>query len=35
MFKIGDFARFNKVTVKTLRHYEKVGLLMPIYVDQY
>ncbi|RCW40350.1 hypothetical protein DFP97_13512 [Paenibacillus prosopidis] len=24
MFKIGDFARLSKVTVKALRHYESV-----------
>lgn len=33
MFKIGDFARLNKVTVKALRHYESVGLLQPGRID--
>lgn len=33
MFKIGDFARINKVTVKTLRHYEQLGLLHPEKTD--
>ena len=33
MFKIGDFARLNKVTVKALRHYESVGLLQPGHID--
>ena len=34
MYKIGDFSRMSKTTIKTLRYYEKEGLLMPIYVDQ-
>jgi DNA-binding transcriptional MerR regulator len=33
MFKIGDFARLNRVTVKTLRHYESLGLLKPEKID--
>ena len=33
MFKIGDFARLSKVTVKTLRHYESVGLFQPAHID--
>ncbi|MDA8236188.1 MAG: MerR family transcriptional regulator [Clostridia bacterium] len=35
MFKIGEFSLLNKVTVATLRHYEKIGLLVPEYVDQW
>lgn len=35
MFKIGDFARLNRVTVKTLRHYESLGLLYPEKVDNF
>lgn len=35
MFKIGDFARINKVTVKTLRHYDSLGLLAPGKVDEF
>ena len=34
MYKIGDFSNMSKTTVKTLRYYEKEGLLKPIYVDQ-
>lgn len=34
MFKIGDFARLNKVTIKTLRHYDKLGLLKPVFVEE-
>lgn len=33
MFKIGEFARLNWVSVRTLRHYEKLGLLIPDKVD--
>ena len=33
MYKIGDFSKLSKTTIKTLRYYEKEGLLMPYYVD--
>lgn len=33
MFKIGDFARINRVTVKTLRYYDNLGLLQPEKID--
>ena len=33
MYKIGDFSILSKTTIKTLRYYEKVGLLLPAYVD--
>ena len=32
---IGEFSKFGQVTVKTLRHYEKLGLLVPHEVDEY
>lgn len=32
-FKIGEFSRLNRITVKTLRHYEEIGLLKPNEVD--
>jgi effector-binding domain-containing protein len=35
MFKIGDFARLNRVTVKTLRHYDSLGLLQPEKIDDF
>ncbi len=35
MFKIGDFARLNKVTVKTLRFYDKIGIFKPLEVDNF
>lgn len=34
MFKIGEFSKVSNITVRTLRHYEKVGLLLPDKVDQ-
>lgn len=34
-FKIGEFSKLCQVTVKTLRHYEEMGLLVPFDVDQW
>jgi len=33
MFKIGEFSRFTKVSIKMLRHYDEIGLLKPAFVD--
>jgi DNA-binding transcriptional MerR regulator/effector-binding domain-containing protein len=33
MYRIGQFSKIAKVTVKALRHYEEQGLLDPAYVD--
>lgn len=33
MYKIGDFSNLSKTTIKTLRYYEKEGLLKPAYID--
>ncbi|MFS0784487.1 MerR family transcriptional regulator [Bacillus sp. 1P06AnD] len=33
MFSIGTFSKINKITTKTLRHYDELGLLKPDYVD--
>jgi DNA-binding transcriptional MerR regulator len=33
MFKIGDFARINKVSIKTLHHYDELGILQPEKID--
>lgn len=33
--KIGEFSKLMQVTVKTLRHYEQIGLLVPDEVDQW
>jgi DNA-binding transcriptional MerR regulator len=35
MIKIGDFARLSRVTPRTLRYYEEVGLLKPSEVDRW
>ncbi|PKM83227.1 MAG: MerR family transcriptional regulator [Firmicutes bacterium HGW-Firmicutes-14] len=34
MFKIGVFSKINRITVKTLRHYDEIGLLKPCFVDE-
>lgn len=33
MFKIADFSRFTRVSVKMLRHYDEIGLLRPARID--
>ena len=33
--KIGAFSKMMQVTVKTLRHYEQMGLLIPYEVDKW
>ena len=35
MFKIGEFSRLSHVTVKTLRYYDRIGLLKPATVDRW
>lgn len=34
MYRIGMFSKLGRVTVKTLHHYDEVGLLAPAYVDE-
>ena len=34
LYKIGEFSKLCRVTVKTLRHYEDLGLLYPVKVDE-
>ena len=34
MFKIGDFSKISLISIKTLRHYDDIGLLQPAYVDE-
>ena len=34
MFRIGDFSRLARVTIKTLHHYDDAGLLQPSHVDR-
>ena len=33
--KIGEFSKMMQVTIKTLRHYERLGLLVPYEVDEW
>ncbi len=33
MYRIGMFSKLGRVTVKTLHHYDEVGLLPPAYID--
>lgn len=35
MIKIGDFSQLTRVTVKTLHHYDAIGLLKPAVVDPF
>ena len=35
MVRIGVFARLSEVSIKTLRHYNDIGLLTPAYVDDW
>jgi DNA-binding transcriptional MerR regulator len=35
MFKIGEFSRLTQVTVKALRHYDRLGLLPPAQIDPF
>lgn len=35
MFKIGDFSKLSRVSVKTLRYYDEIGLLKPDQVDRW
>lgn len=34
LLSIGEVARLKKVTVKALRYYEKIGILLPAYIDE-
>jgi len=35
MLKIGDFSKFSRVSIKTLRYYDEIGLLKPVEVDKF
>lgn len=35
MYTIGEFAAFGRVSVRMLRHYDAIGLLVPAHVDPY
>ena len=33
MFRIGEFSRLSRVSVRMLRHYDQLGLLTPAQID--
>ena len=33
MYKIGEFSKLARTTIKTLRYYEQAGLLNPSFID--
>ena len=33
MIRIGDFSKLSRISVKTLRYYDEMGLLKPVSVD--
>ena len=35
MIRIGDFSKLTRVSVKTLRYYDEMGLLKPVEVDRF
>lgn len=35
MFKIGEFSRLSRVSVRMLRHYDQLGLLAPSQIDRF
>lgn len=35
MYTIGDFSRINRISTKTLRHYDRIGLFKPAKVDEW
>jgi DNA-binding transcriptional MerR regulator len=35
MFKIGEFSRLTRVSLKTLHHYDEIGLFKPAHVDRF
>jgi effector-binding domain-containing protein/DNA-binding transcriptional MerR regulator len=35
MMKIGDFSKLSRVSIKTLRYYDEMGLLKPIEIDRF
>ncbi len=35
MLKIGDFSALSKISIFMLRHYNEIGLLIPVYVDEF
>lgn len=34
MFKIGDFSKLSKISIRMLRHYDEIGLLTPSHTNK-
>ncbi|WP_066496398.1 MerR family transcriptional regulator [Abyssisolibacter fermentans] len=34
LYSIGEVSKINNITIKTLRYYDKIGLLVPAYIDE-
>lgn len=35
MLKIGDFSALSKISIFMLRHYNEIGLLIPVFIDEF
>ncbi|HHY99593.1 MAG TPA: MerR family DNA-binding transcriptional regulator, partial [Tissierellia bacterium] len=35
MYRIGEFSKMSKTTIKTLRYYDEIGLLKPQETDKF
>lgn len=35
MLKIGEFSRLSRISVRMLRHYDRLGILKPAYIDRF
>ena len=35
MLKIGEFSKLSRVSVRMLRHYDEIGLLKPVRIDEF
>jgi DNA-binding transcriptional MerR regulator len=35
MLKIGDFSKLSRISIRMLRHYDEIGLLMPKSIDNF
>ena len=35
MLKIGDFSKLSRISIRMLRHYDELGLLMPKTIDDF
>ena len=33
MFKIGEFSKLSRISIRMLRHYDEIGLLVPEHTD--